>query len=103
VQDDNLMAQLVTPTAEPTLAVLFNEKSGPDQVVDIIARQHAFAEFETLQTVDEQGRVAWLLLVTCETGTADQLFDMIGHKLPDYVIARRYPPSRVATVRASAG
>jgi hypothetical protein len=93
---------LVTQSAEPNLAILFNEKSGPDQVIDIIARQHAFVEFEKLQTVDEQGRTAFLLLVTCETATADQLYDMIGHKLPDYVLARKYPPSRVAAVRRAA-
>jgi hypothetical protein len=87
---------------EPTLAILFNEKSGPDQVMDIIQVKHAFVGFETYQTDDEQGRPAFLLLVFCETATADQLFEMIGNRLPDYIQARRFPLSRLNALRAAA-
>lgn len=92
---------LVTEIRTPTLAVLFNEHSGPEQVADIISRQHAFVEFEAYDTVDETGRAAYLLLVYCETADADQLYALIGNRLPDYVLARRFPLSRVDTVRAA--
>lgn len=93
---------LVTPIdPEPTVAVLFNDRGGPDQVTAIIAAKHAFVETEAWTTVDEEGRPAWLLLVTCETATADQLFDLIGSRLPDYIQARRFPLGRVPEVRSN--
>jgi hypothetical protein len=79
----------------PTLAILFNEKSGPEQVVDIIVTKHAFVDFETFETDDEQGRSAFLLCVYCETATAVELFDMIGSRLPDYIQARKFPLGRL--------
>jgi hypothetical protein len=93
---------LVTEIRLPTVAIIFNERSGPDQVAEIIARQHAFTEFETYEVADEIGRPAYLLLAYCETGTANELFDMIGHRLPDYIQARKFPPSRVEDVRRAA-
>jgi hypothetical protein len=84
---------------EPTVIILFNERTGPNQVAEIISRSHAFVESETWETVDEQERPAFLLVLTCETATAEQLFDLIGSKLPDYIQARRFPPSRMAQVR----
>lgn len=84
---------------EPTIIILFNERTGPNQVAEIIARSHAFVESETWETTDEQGRPAFLLVLTCETATADQLFELIGSKLPDYIQARRFPPSRLTQVR----
>jgi len=94
---------LVTPIdgATPTVAVLFNEKSGPDQVTSIIGAKHAFVETEAWKTVDEEGRDAFLLVVTCETATADQLFDLIGSRLPDYIQARRFPLSKFDGIRTS--
>lgn len=105
------MAPLVTtidegsdPTASPrgsgpTAMILFNERSGPTQVADIISAKHAFVETETWETTDEQDRAAWLLVVTCETATADQLIELIGSRLPDYIQARRFPPSRLPHVQ----
>lgn len=91
---------LVTPIeAAPTIAILFNERSGPAQVVDILATKHSFLRTETWKTVDETGRDAFLLVVDCETATADQLFDLIGSRLPDYIQARRFPPSLLGAVR----
>ncbi|MCW2956635.1 MAG: hypothetical protein JWO69_1504 [Thermoleophilia bacterium] len=87
--------------AGPTVIILFNEKSGPSQVAEIIAAKHSFTETETWETHDETGRSAWLLVVTCETASADQLFELIGSRLPDYIQARRFPPSRLPQVRAS--
>lgn len=84
---------------DPTLAILFNDKGGPDQVIEIIQAKHAFVDFETYQTDDERGRPAYLLLVYCETATPDQLFDMIGTRLPDYVQARRFPLTRLQELR----
>jgi hypothetical protein len=94
---------LVTEIRLPTLAVLFNENSGPEQVAELISRQHAFVEYEAYDTTDEEGRAAYLLLVYCETATADQLYDLIGNRLPDYVLARRFPTSRVEDIRTAAG
>jgi hypothetical protein len=84
---------------EPTVIILFNEKTGPSQVMDIITAKHSFVESETWETVDELDRPAWVLVVTCETAGADQLFDLIGSRLPDYIQARRFPPSRMSVVR----
>jgi hypothetical protein len=93
---------LVTPThREPTLAIIFNERSGPEQVADIINRGHAFVDYEVYDTPDEQGRAAFLLLIYCETATADDLFALIGNKLPDYILARRFPVSRVSSIRGT--
>ena len=85
--------------AGPTVIILFNERTGPTQVAEIIAAKHAFIETEIWETEDEQGRSAFVLAVTCETATADQLFDLIGSRLPDYIQARRFPPSRLDEVR----
>ena len=85
--------------ANPTIVILFNEKTGPGQVADLIGNKHAFTEMEIWETTDEQDRPAWLLIVACETATADQLFDLIGSRLPDYIQPRRFPPSRLAYVR----
>lgn len=84
---------------EPTIVILFNEKSGPAQVAEIISNKHSFIESEVWETVDEQERAAWVLLVHCETATADQLFELIGSRLPDYIQPRRFPPSRMELVR----
>ena len=85
--------------AGPTVVILFNEKSGPSQVAEIIATKHSFIETEMWETVDEQERPAFLLLVQCETATAEQLLELVGSRLPDYIQARRFPPSRLDTVR----
>ncbi len=87
----------------PSVAILFNEKSGPDQVVDIISRQHAFVQHEPLVTVDERGSTAWLLLLACETARPEQIMEMVGNRLPDYIQARLFPPSMVDAVRSSQG
>lgn len=85
--------------AGPTVIIIFNEKSGPSQVVELIGNRHSFIETETWETVDERDRTAYVLAVTCETATAEQLFDLIGSRLPDYIQARRFPPSRMDVVR----
>jgi len=36
---------------QPTLAIIFNERSAPDQVADLISRGHAFVGFESFETV----------------------------------------------------
>ena len=87
---------------QPTLAIIFNERSAPDQVADLISRGHAFVGFESFETVDEEGRAAFLLVVFCETSSADDLFDLIGSRLPDYIQSRRFPNSRIPAVRAEA-
>lgn len=87
--------------AEPTIVILFNEKTGPPQVAEIISLRHSFIQTEMWETVDELGRAAFLLVVNCETATGDQLFELIGSRLPDYIQARRFPPSRLETVRTS--
>jgi hypothetical protein len=84
---------------EPTIVILFNERTGPSQVAEIITTKHSFIETETWETVDETDRPAWVLMVTCETATADQLFDLIGSRLPDYIQPRRFPMSRMDVVR----
>ncbi len=88
-------------TPEPTVIIIFNEKSGPTQVAELISNKHSFIESEIWETVDEQDRPAWVLVVTCETATAEQLFELIGSRLPDYIQARRFPPSRMAHVRST--
>lgn len=88
--------------ADPTLLILFNDKAGPQQVVDIVASKHAFVETQTYDTRDERDRPAWLLVLTCETATATELFDMIGSRLPDYIQARRFPASRLPEIRRAA-
>lgn len=93
----------MSATGEPTLAILFNDRSGPEQVRDIIARQHSFVEFSVYDTVDENGRPAWLLVVNCETATAGELFGLIGQRLPDYIQPRRFPASRLQAVVAGQG
>lgn len=85
----------------PTVAILFNEKSGPEQVAELVMVRHAFCEFEVWGTEDEHGREAWLLAVWCETAGAEELVEMIGSRLPDYIQARRFPLSRIVKVRAS--
>jgi hypothetical protein len=84
---------------QPTILILFNERTGPSQVAEIIGLRHSFIESEVWETVDEQDRQAFLLALNCETATADQLFELIGSRLPDYIQARRFPPSRLAEVR----
>ena len=96
--DDNTPAAPRRGT-EPTIVILFNEKTGPSQVADIIAGKHSFVETEIWETVDEQGRSAWLLVLTCETASPEALFELIGSRLPDYIQARRFPPSRLPLVR----
>ena len=83
----------------PSAAILFNEKSAPQQVVDIIDQKHAFVGYEGWETVDEQGRPAWLLLIWCETASEVEILELVGGRLPDYIRARRFPPSQVARVR----
>lgn len=87
------------PATAPVL-ILFNERSGPAQVVELVAARHAFVESSVWQTSDEQGRPAWLLALTCETADADALLELVGSRLPDYIQARRFPPSRLAAVMA---
>lgn len=87
------------PAGGPTVLIIFNEKSGPTQVAEIISNRHSFIQTETWETVDEQDRPAWVLTVECETATGDQLLDLIGSRLPDYIQARRFPPSRMEVVR----
>ncbi|MCW2923894.1 MAG: hypothetical protein JWM98_1298 [Thermoleophilia bacterium] len=87
------------PRPEPTLLVLFNDRQGPAQVTDIVSVRHSFVETEVWETTDEGGRPAWLLAMWCETATAEGLFDLVGSRLPDYIQARRFPPSRLARVR----
>lgn len=84
----------------PTVAIMFNEKSGPEQVAGLIMARHAFCEFEVWASHDEHQRDAWVLVVWCETATANELVDLIGSRLPDYIQARRFPLSRYAHVRA---
>ncbi len=79
--------------------IIFNEKSGPAQVAEIIGNKHSFIETETWETVDEQDRPAWVLTIVCETAGPEQLLDLIGSRLPDYIQARRFPPSRMELVR----
>lgn len=97
IEDDD-GAGARTPVG-PTVVLTFNEKTGPTLVAEIIAARHAFVATEAWETVDEQGRTAWLLVATCETASADQLFELIGSRLPDYIQARRFPPSRLAEVQ----
>ena len=85
----------------PTVIILFNERSGPAQVAEIISGRHSFIETEAWETIDEQERPAHLLVVTCETASAEQLFELIGSRLPDYIQARRFPPSRMDVVRST--
>lgn len=94
---------MADPSVTPSLAILFNDKAGPDQVIDIIKTKHAFVGFETYQTEDEVGRPAFLLLVYCETASPETLYDMIGNRLPDYIQARRFPISRLEQLREGAG
>lgn len=102
---------LVTPTGgddldgrsatnEP-IAILFNDRAGPGLVADIILLKHAFVAFEVYETVDEQGRSAFLLLIDCETANAEQLLELVGSRLPDYIQSRRFPPSRVDAVKST--
>jgi hypothetical protein len=88
------------PEPDPPVLILFNEKSGPAQVIDLVGVRHSFTESEVWATTDEQGRPAWLLALTCETATPNELFELIGSRLPDYIQARRFPPSRLPQVRA---
>lgn len=83
-------------------AIIFNERSGPGQVAEIINVKHAFVQFEVYELPDEQGRPAFLLIVDCETATAEQLLELVGSRLPDYIQARRFPPSRIESVRRTA-
>lgn len=84
---------------QPTVLIIFNDRSGPGQVAEIIATRHSFTETEVWETDDEQGRAAWLLAITCETASAETLFELIGSRLPDYIQARRFPLGRLAYVR----
>ncbi|MBC7461839.1 MAG: hypothetical protein H7287_10800 [Thermoleophilia bacterium] len=84
---------------EPTMLIVFNEKSGASQVVDIIATKHAFVVTEIWKGLDENDREAWVLVVTCETASSSEVYDLIGKRLPDYIRARQYPPSRLAELR----
>jgi hypothetical protein len=85
--------------AGPTVVMIFNEKSGPSQVAEIVAGKHSFIGTEVWETVDELDRPAYLLCLTCETATPEQLLDLVGSRLPDYIQARRFPPSRLELVR----
>lgn len=92
----------VDSTSGSTLAVIFNDAAGPQMVVDIIERVHSFIGYETVTTKDERGSTAWLLIVRCETATPGELFEMIGNRLPDYIRARHFPPSRLAQLTSKA-
>ena len=48
---------------EPTIAMLFNDRKGPELALEAIRRDHAFVEAETVETADEDGRRAWLLVL----------------------------------------
>jgi hypothetical protein len=99
IDDEGANPTSTSRSGGPTVIILFNEKSGPTQVADIIAAKHSFIQTEVWETTDEQDRPAWLLTVVCETATGDQLLDLIGSRLPDYIQARRFPPSRMELVR----
>jgi hypothetical protein len=101
IDDGPEPARSAAASDEPTIIILFNERTGPAQVSEIIGNKHAFVRTEVWETTDEQDRPAWVLLVHCETATADQLFDLIGSRLPDYIQPRRFPPSRMSHVRRS--
>lgn len=100
---------LVTPIAAepepdadgpaPTILILFNDRQGPALVTEILRNRHAFVETEVWETVDEDDRPAYLLVAWCETAGPDALFELIGSRLPDYIQARRFPPSRLELVR----
>jgi hypothetical protein len=96
-----MSSPLVTEVAAPTVSILFNDKAGPAQVADIVSRQHAFVEYEMYETKDESERSAWLLLVYCETASQQEIMQMIGSRLPDYIQPRVFPPSRVEAIRRS--
>jgi hypothetical protein len=93
----------VTEVREPTSAILFNEKGGPEMVGDMVSRMHAFVDYEVFETKDEDDRPAFLLLIYCETATPEDIDAIIGSRLPDYIVARRFPISRIAAVRKAAG
>lgn len=83
------------------LLVLFNDRAGATQMRDLVLVRHAFVTFETWETVDEQERRAFLLLVRCETADAEELMGLVTGRLPDYIQVRRFPPSRLDDVRRS--
>lgn len=83
------------------ILVIFNEHSGPGQVIDLVNVKHAFIEYEVWKHQDEQGRPAWILILTCETATAEEVLDLVGSRLPDYIQVRRFPLSRLSLVRSS--
>jgi hypothetical protein len=87
---------------DPTLAMLFNDKKGPELALEAIRRDHAFVESEVVETEDEQGRRAYLLVIACETAPAEQLFALGASRMPDYIRARHYPLSRVVRLRGQA-
>lgn len=91
-------------SSEPAkyMAVIFNDRTGPAMVQEIIERVHSFCKYDMYDTVDENGRSAWLLIVECETATPDQLYALIGQNLPDYIRARRFPPTRLEQLRSGA-
>ena len=97
--DDGPNPTASTRAAGPTVVIIFNEKSGPSQVAEIIASKHSFIETEMWETVDEQDRPAFLLIVNCETATAEQMLELVGSRLPDDIQARRFPPSRMELIR----
>lgn len=88
------------PASSQDVIIIFNDRGGPTLVQEIVERMHAFCSFEVLETSDELGNMAWVQVIGCETATPDQLFELIGNRLPDYIRARRFPPSRLAALRA---
>ncbi len=85
----------------PTIALIFNDRSAAGQVQELIERDHAFARYESIEAEDEQGRAAWVLAIWCETATANQIYDSVVPRLPDYIRARWFPPTRVRELVSS--
>lgn len=81
--------------ALPTIALLFNDRKGPELMREHVEREHAFCRFATWQDVDEEGRSAYVFAVWSETASAEEIWGYTP-RLPDYLRARKYPPTRAA-------
>jgi hypothetical protein len=78
----------------PVLAVLFNDRKGAELLREHVAREHSFCRFELFQTQDEEGRNVVVFAIWTETASASDLWAYCA-RLPDYILARRFPPTRV--------
>lgn len=86
----------------PVLAVLFNDRKGAELLREHVAREHSFCRFETFQTQDEEGRNVVVFAIWTETATAADLWSYCA-RLPDYILARRFPPTRIELLQSQAG